>query len=89
MIRDVLEPDALRGARPVLRGLRGSNTSWLPDWKQYILSNRVQSLKRKLRETWGLRIVRYATGVSSYPSMECKHFLAADIKRLTRRRSAS
>ncbi len=31
MVRDVLEPDALRGARPVLRGLRGSDTSWLPD----------------------------------------------------------
>jgi putative transposase len=31
MVRDVLEPDALRGARPVLRGPRGSDTSWLPD----------------------------------------------------------
>jgi transposase len=31
MVRDVLEPDALRGARPVLRGPRGSNISWLPD----------------------------------------------------------
>src|SRR5215472_16192177 len=31
MVRDVLEPDALRGARPVLRGPRGSDASWLPD----------------------------------------------------------
>ena len=30
-VRDVLEPDVLRGTRPVLRGLRGSNASWLPD----------------------------------------------------------
>ena len=32
VVRDVLEPDVLRGTRPVLRGLRGSNASWLPDW---------------------------------------------------------
>ena len=28
----MLEPDVLRGTRPVLRGLRGSNASWLPAW---------------------------------------------------------
>ena len=31
MAREVLEPDALRGARPVLRGPRGSDIPWLPD----------------------------------------------------------
>src|SRR5215469_3365392 len=31
MVREVLEPDALRGARPVLRGLRGSDIPRLPD----------------------------------------------------------
>ena len=53
-----------RNSEPLQKSLR---------WKQYILFNRVQSLKHRLREIWGLRIVRFTTGVSSYPSMECKH----------------
>ena len=49
MVRDVLEPDVLRGTSPVLRGLRDSNVPWLPDLAFVGPKEEAEAIKQRLR----------------------------------------
>jgi len=52
MVRDVLEPDVLRETSPVLRGLRSSNTSRLPDCKLSSLCIRLAVVTNHMPRSW-------------------------------------
>src|SRR5581483_1850186 len=72
VVRDVLEPDVLRGTSPVLRGLRGSNAPWLPDRKPYGWLKPAASRLHKSPASWVFPIPRFISGVRSWQSTALK-----------------
>src|SRR5581483_8211300 len=62
VVRDVLEPDVLRGTSPVLRGLRGSNAPWLPDRKRCDWHKPQASRLRRLLVSWVFRTAQFMHG---------------------------